>query len=66
LREVNPPDSYTIQIDLEGAVILCRWVFSELADGRTRMTQHLTLEGEKAASYKDDVDRAFAAALRRA
>src|SRR5579859_1721604 len=63
LRDVNPSESYTIQIDIEGAVILCRWMFSELPDGRSRLTQHITLEGEKSASYKDDVERAFSAGL---
>jgi hypothetical protein len=63
LREVDPPASYTIQIDLDGAVILCKWVFSDLPDDRARLTQQITLEGEKAASYKDDVERAFAAGL---
>ena len=44
-------------------MILCKWMFSELVGPRTRLVQHISLEGEKAAIYKDDVERAFAAGL---
>ena len=60
LSDVKPGDSYTIEISLAGAVILCKWMFTELPDSHTRLTQHITLEGEKAAVDKDDVERAFA------
>ncbi len=59
LRDVKPHDSYTMEIALEGANILCNWVFQSLPDSRTRLTQHITLEGEKASSYKEDVRRTF-------
>ena len=59
LREVKPHDSYTIEIALEGAVILCKWVFKELPNSQTRLAQHITLEGENASSYKGDVQRTF-------
>jgi hypothetical protein len=59
LRDVKPQDSYTMEIDLEGAVILCKWVFLELPDSQTRLTQHITLEGKNASSYKDEVQRTF-------
>jgi hypothetical protein len=52
-----------VEIALDGAVILCNWVFTGLADNRTRLTQRIILEGEEAASYRDDVDRTFAATL---
>jgi hypothetical protein len=63
LREVNPHDSYTIEIALEGAFILCKWAFSELPNGHTRLTQRISLEGENAVLLRDDVERAFAPAL---
>jgi hypothetical protein len=59
LRNVEPPSSYTIEIELEGAVILCKWQFSRLPSGRTRLRQTISLEGENPAPYKDDVERAF-------
>jgi hypothetical protein len=63
LREVKPQDSYTIEIALEGAVILCRWVFAERPASQTRLTQHITLQGENASSYSDEVQRAFGPGL---
>jgi hypothetical protein len=63
LQEVKPRQSYTIEIALEGAVILCRWVFAELPNSHTRLTQHITLSGENASSYKDEVQQAFGPGL---
>jgi hypothetical protein len=63
LREVKPQDSYTIEIALEGAVILCRWVFAERPASQTRLMQHITLQGENASSYSDEVQRAFGPGL---
>jgi hypothetical protein len=63
LREVKPQESYTIEIAVEQAVILCTWVFAELSDSQTRLTQSITLEGEKASSYRDEVQRAFGPGL---
>jgi hypothetical protein len=63
LRDVQPPHTYTMEIALDGAVLLCKWVFSELPDSQTRLTQYIGLEGENASLYKDEVDRAFAPTL---
>jgi hypothetical protein len=63
LKDVTPHDSYTIEIALGGAVILCKWMFAATPEGQTRLTQHITMEGEKSSSYKDDVQRAFAPGL---
>ncbi len=63
LRDVEPQRSYTIEIALEKAVILCKWQFAELTDGRTRLRQTITLEGENPAPYKEDVERAFTPGL---
>jgi hypothetical protein len=63
LKDVSPPETYTIEIVLPGAAISCKWMFSELPSNRTRLTQHITLEGENASSYTDDVQRAFAPGL---
>src|SRR5882757_2702779 len=41
LREVHPPISYTIEGELDRAIILVEWQFSGLPDGRTRLTQHI-------------------------
>ena len=59
LRDVVSRECYTIEIALDGAAVLCKWMFAEISEGRTRLTQHITLKGEKASSYSDDVQRAF-------
>src|SRR5262249_39644177 len=63
LKQVKPQESYTIEIALEGAVILCKWVFAELPNNHARLTQHITLEGENAQSYNDEVQQAFGPGL---
>ena len=63
LREVKPQDSYSIEIALDGAVILCKWVFAEGAASQTRLTQRITLQGESVSSYSDEVQRAFGPGL---
>ena len=63
LRDVEPASTYTLEILLEGAAIQCKWVFTEAAEGRARLTQSVTLEGESASLYKDDVARAFEGSL---
>jgi len=63
LREVSPPDSYTIEGQLDRAVMLVQWQFSGLPDGRTLLKQHILLEGENAAAYLPGVAEAFTANL---
>ena len=63
LRDVAPQSTYTLEILLERAAILCKWTFSGTAEGHTRLTQRITLEGASASLYKDDVARAFEASL---
>ena len=63
LKDVIPRTSYTMEISLPEATISCKWVFSELPGRQTRLTQHISLEGEKASSYAQDVQQAFGPGL---
>jgi hypothetical protein len=63
LREVVAPQTYTLEIPLDSALIQCKWIFADLADGRTELTQQIYLVGKKASSHREDVERAFAATL---
>jgi hypothetical protein len=63
LNGVNPRRSYTIEIGMPGALLSCKWMFSELQRDGTQLTQHITLEGEGASTYADDVQRAFGPGL---
>jgi hypothetical protein len=51
LVEVQPPERAIYEMQLTEAVIHFIWTYEELAEGRTRLSQHITLEGPGAASY---------------
>jgi len=63
VREVTPPNAATIEMVLDGAALLFAWRFVGLADGRTRLTQRIVLEGQKADMYLSQVKAAFTANL---
>src|SRR5947208_316125 len=45
LVEVEPPGRTVTELELSGAVVRITWTYEELIDGRTRMSQHMALEG---------------------
>jgi hypothetical protein len=51
LVEVEDGHRAVFEILLPGAVVRFHWQFEELTDAATRMTQRVTLEGERAADY---------------
>ena len=51
LAEVEPPERATMEMELPGAVVRFAWTYEELSDGRTRLTQHIVLEGPGAEAY---------------
>ena len=59
IRDVDPPVSATIEMQLDGAVFTTQWRFTPIADGRTMLTQRLELHGENAPSYVAQVDAVF-------
>jgi hypothetical protein len=50
LAAVEPPERATYEMELPGAVVRFDWTYEELSDGRTRLTQHIVLEGPGAES----------------
>ena len=52
LIEVDPERRATIDITLPGAVVRFQWVFAETSDGGTRMTQTISVTGERAEEYR--------------
>jgi hypothetical protein len=62
IAEVNPLQSYAFETELGGAVMAFQWRFDEIAGG-TRLTQHIVLKGENAATYAPQVAAAFATNL---
>jgi hypothetical protein len=51
LIEVDPPGRVVIEMDLNDAVLRFTWMFEELPDNRTRLTQHVVLEGPGTEAY---------------
>jgi hypothetical protein len=51
LAEVSPPGRSVTEIELNEAVLRITWTFDELPDGRTRLSQHMVLDGPGAAAY---------------
>jgi hypothetical protein len=59
IQTVEPPHTGTIEGQLDGATLSCKWRFEAIDDRRTRLTQRLELRGENAAAYVSQVDSAF-------
>ena len=59
LAEVEPPERATMEMELPGAVVRFAWAYEELSDGRTRLTQHLVLEGPGAEAYVPFMEEHF-------
>ncbi len=63
IREVSPMKSFILETLLDRAAMSFEWRFEALADGRTRLTQHIVLLGENAAAYVAQVRGAFTSSL---
>lgn len=51
LAEVEEGRGATIEMELPGAVLRFAWTFEESGAGGTKITQRVTLEGERAGDY---------------
>ena len=56
IREMHAPETATIEAQLDGASLSFEWRSAGLADGRTRLTQHVELRGENAGVYVAQLD----------
>jgi Polyketide cyclase / dehydrase and lipid transport len=59
IEEVQPGSSYTIGLELDGAVLLCHWRFDPLPEGGTRLTQRIGVAGRDAARHAEGVRSGF-------
>lgn len=64
LAVVEPPRRSVIETELPGAVLRFTWTFEALADARTRLSQHIKLEGPNSEAYVTDMEKHFAQNLR--
>src|SRR5260370_33791167 len=62
-REIAPHKAATIERQLEGAALSFEWRFDGLADGRTRLTQRVILQGENAGTSLSQVESSFTSSL---
>jgi hypothetical protein len=60
LIEVEPPGRAVTELELTQAVMRFTWVYEELPDNRTRMSQHVVLEGPGAEAYVPFMEEHFA------
>src|SRR5215475_5870091 len=60
LTVVEPPARSVIQMELPDAVLRFEWTFEELSGRRTRLTQHISLEGPSAEAYVPMMEEFFA------
>ncbi len=63
IRNVEPGISYTIESQLEGAVLLCQWFFEALPDQGTRLRQRIGVAGPAAAQHVESVRQGFGPTL---
>jgi hypothetical protein len=63
LQKVCPPSAATIAMPLAQAVLYFEWQFDDLRDGRTRISQRITLEGENSQVCRSQLASALAANL---
>ena len=60
LVEVIPPERSVTEMELTEAVVRTTWTFEELPDDRTRLSQHMVLEGPGAEAYVSVMEEMFA------
>src|SRR5262249_26930497 len=63
IREVRPDNSFVIDMPLDRAVLTFEWLFEPVEHHRTRITQRITLSGDNAAAYAEQVRAGFGATL---
>ena len=60
LVEVRPLERAVTEVELTEAVVRFAWTYEELTEGRTRMSQHIVLEGPGAEANVPVMEQYFA------
>lgn len=60
---VHPGESFTIEVQLEGATLLFQWRFDALSEHRTKLTQRVVLVGDNAQAYAEGIAAGFGPTL---
>jgi hypothetical protein len=64
IRDVLCGRSATIEMQLDRATLSFTWLFDEVADRRTNLTQHIVLSGKNAPAYIQQVQEGLGSNLR--
>jgi hypothetical protein len=59
IRAVSPPNTATIELELNGAVLSFEWRFEPVTNDRTRLTQRVVLQGENTAELQPQLESTF-------
>jgi hypothetical protein len=63
IREVDPRNGATIELQLDGAVLSFEWRLAAISRERTLLSQRVLLQGENAATLRSQVEATFAVTL---
>lgn len=63
IRDVDPRNGATIELQLDGAVLSFEWRLEAISRERTLLRQRVLLQGENAAILRDQVEATFAVTL---
>jgi len=63
IRDVQPGESFIIDMPLDRAVLSFEWQFGRVSSRRTRITQRIVLSGERATRYVRQVRDGFESTL---
>jgi hypothetical protein len=59
IGRVTPGESYVLEMELEGATLSFTWRCEPVSELTCRLTQTITLSGERAASYAKGIEEGF-------
>jgi hypothetical protein len=60
LVDVQPPERATTEVELPGAAVRFIWTYEELPENKTRLTQHIVLDGPGAKAFVPAMEQHFA------
>ena len=63
IGEVHPNESFVIEMQLDRAIFASEWRFERVSPRRTKVTQSITLSGENAGAYVQQVEAGFGPTL---
>jgi len=63
IRQVRAPESYILEMHLDGATLSFEWRFDAISSRKTRLTQRIVLSGDNVAAHATAVEAGFGPTL---